>query len=260
MIRHISTSFHFPYLPVPPAHFDMHYAIPTHLTYNSFMGISTYKKVWRTKQKELRSLLETRSDHEKAVSLFNEQHSVLHSRQALSNSEWSYEDLIFDGLNEKNIRVIPEGFEHSIAWILWHMARIEDASMNILVAGLPQILNKNKWFNKLEVPYKDCGFAMTPEGVMKLSKAININNLREYRSTVSKKTQEIMSQTKPEDMGKKVDPLRIQRVMDEGVVNEAGSGLLKYWGNQTIAGILLMPPTRHCLNHLNECLKIKNSL
>ncbi|EQE04021.1 hypothetical protein [Clostridioides difficile] len=33
--------------------------------------------------------------------------------------------------------------------------------------------------------------------------------------------------------------------------------LLDFWGNKDIAGILLMPPTRHVILHLNDCCKWK---
>jgi hypothetical protein len=33
-----------------------------------------------------------------------------------------------------------------------------------------------------------------------------------------------------------------------------------YWSKKTIAGLLLMPPTRHCILHLNEAMRIKEKL
>jgi hypothetical protein len=45
--------------------------------------------------------------------------------------------------------------------------------------------------------------------------------------------------------------------MDVGAVLEDAYGLIKYWGNRNIAGLLLMPPTRHCLVHHNEALQLK---
>jgi hypothetical protein len=44
---------------------------------------------------------------------------------------------------------------------------------------------------------------------------------------------------------------------DEGAVVEAARGLLDYWGKRNIAGLLLMPATRHNLVHLNEALQLK---
>lgn len=54
-----------------------------------------------------------------------------------------------------------------------------------------------------------------------------------------------------------VKPSRLQRVLDEGAVVEAARDLTEYWGRRDIAGLLLMPATRHNLVHLNESLKIK---
>jgi hypothetical protein len=46
--------------------------------------------------------------------------------------------------------------------------------------------------------------------------------------------------------------------MDEGAVVEAAQGLIDYWGRRNIAGLLLMPATRHNFIHLNEALRIKH--
>jgi hypothetical protein len=46
-------------------------------------------------------------------------------------------------------------------------------------------------------------------------------------------------------------------VQDERAVLEAASDITDYWGKRTIAGLLLMPATRHNLVHLNEALRLK---
>ena len=45
--------------------------------------------------------------------------------------------------------------------------------------------------------------------------------------------------------------------MAEGAVLEVASDLIDYWAKRTIAGLLLMPATRHNLVHLNEALRLK---
>ena len=45
--------------------------------------------------------------------------------------------------------------------------------------------------------------------------------------------------------------------MTEGAVVEEARDLIDYWGKRTIAGLLLMPATRHNLVHLNEALRLK---
>ncbi len=47
---------------------------------------------------------------------------------------------------------MPPGGEHSIAWILFHLSRIEDMTMNMLVAGTPQLFTRDDWAERLNVP------------------------------------------------------------------------------------------------------------
>lgn len=54
--------------------------------------------------------------------------------------------------------------------------------------------------------------------------------------------------------------LRLQRLKDEGAVLEGADWLIKYWSGLTVAGLLLMPPTRHNFVHLNEAISVKRKL
>ena len=68
---------------------------------------------------------------------------------------------------------------------------------------------------------------------------------------------EIVQQLEPQALKRKVDPSHLQQVWDEGAVVEAARGIVDYWGRRNIAGLLLMPATRHNLVHLNEALRLK---
>ncbi len=54
----------------------------------------------------------------------------------------------------------------------------------------------------------------------------------------------------------------IQRLQKEGGVTsqEDSIWLLDFWSKKDIAGILLMPPTRHVMLHLNDCCKWKEHI
>jgi len=56
-----------------------------------------------------------------------------------------------------------------------------------------------------------------------------------------------------------MEPKRLQRILDEGaVLNVDGAKwLIDFWGRKNVAGILLMPVTRHNLVHINESMNIK---
>lgn len=158
---------------------------------------------------------------------------------------------------EEHIRRIPPNCEHSVAWCIWHLARIEDATMNVLVASGPQILHREDWLDRMKVAVRDTGNAMDEAAVANLSATVDIEALRAYRMTVGRGTREIVQQLQPEELKQKVEPSRLQRLMDEGAVVDEARGLIDYWGRRNIAGLLLMPPTRHNMVHLNEALRLK---
>ena len=96
-------------------------------------------KMWNQQQKELRSALTRSDDHPTAIELFLSQHAMVHSAAVSQSGLWSFADEIWLGATEEIIRRIPRNCDHSVAWCMWHIARIEDVTMNMLVAGDPQI-------------------------------------------------------------------------------------------------------------------------
>ncbi|MNO08203.1 hypothetical protein D3C81_2307380 [compost metagenome] len=50
---------------------------------------------------------------------------------------------------------------------------------------------------------------------------------------------------------------RLQKLMEQGAVKQEESWLTDYWGKKTIAGLVLMPATRHNFVHLNKSIRIK---
>ena len=100
------------------------------------------RKTWNQQQKTLRAALTRSDDHQKAIELFLSQHAMLHAAAMSQSGLWSFADEIWRDLSEEAARRIPPNGEHSIAWIIWHLARIEDVTMNLLVAGSPQRLHR----------------------------------------------------------------------------------------------------------------------
>jgi hypothetical protein len=219
--------------------------------------MESYRKLCLKQQTELRRLLSSSDQHDEAIGLFLSQHAMLHSAKMAQTEPWSFEDQVLNDMTEERIRRIPRNCDHSVAWLLWHMTRCEDITMNLLVAGSPQILNQGRWLERMKITVRDTGNAMDKAGIANLSATIDIEALRAYRVAVGRRTREIVKRLGPEDLKQKVDPARLQRVWDEGAVVEAARGIADYWGKRTIAGLLLMPATRHNIVHLNEALQIK---
>ena len=215
-------------------------------------------KLWNDQHKLLRQALSKPDEHPKALELFLRQHAMVHDAETSLAGLPSFADEVWWGASETTIRCLPPKFEHSIAWLIWHIARIEDMTMNVLMAGKPQIFFQDEWLQKLKITEKHSGnVVMDKADVIAFSKAIDIEALKTYRLSVGRATREAVKNLTPDAIMQKVSPARLQRLLDDGSVPPEAMGLIEYWGNLTIAGLLLMPPTRHCLVHLNEALKVK---
>lgn len=85
-----------------------------------------------------------------------------------------FEEELWQGLTEKAFRSIPPKGEHSIAWILFHIARIEDITMNMLVADTAQLYVKDKWTKKLNATISHSANKMGDQEVAQLSATLNV--------------------------------------------------------------------------------------
>jgi hypothetical protein len=210
---------------------------------------------WAQNQQTLRVLLE--QNDPRAIELFLSQHAMMHARAVSLSPAWSFFEVALEGLTEDLYRRVPDSAEHSIAWCLYHLARCEDVTMNLLLAGQPQVLKQGHWQARLKIGIEHTGNEMSRSEIVDFSRAIDLAALTEYCVAVGQSTRAIVRDLKPEDFGQKMSPSRVQQVRSEGALLPAAEYILKYWSRRTRAGLLQMPPTRHCLVHLNEITKLK---
>ena len=215
------------------------------------------RKAWNDRHKDLRKALTSGRSPQTAIDLFLVQHGMVHSARVSRTGLHSFEDEILEGMSGEQIRRIPQNCHHSVAWVLWHLARIEDVTMNILVADSVQLAREGDWFRKLNIDHHHTGNAMSDAQVVELSDTVDIKALRAYRVAVGRRTRKIVKTLSLDDFAEGVDPGRIQRIRDEGAVLPEAEGIIRYWAGKDIAGLLLMPPTRHSFLHLNEARRLK---
>ena len=215
------------------------------------------KRKLNAQQTELRRVMLETDQHEKAISLFLHQHAMLHSAKMAKNGIWSYEDEIMDDMDDAQMRRIPKNGEHSVLWCLWHIARIEDVTMNLLIANTEQIFEEGNWLAKTDSSISHTANAMSVDEISEFSAVINISALREYRIAVGRRTREMVKGLKSEELKEKVKSERIQQVEEKEAVLKQADGIIEYWSKRNIAGLLLMPATRHNLVHLNEASRLK---
>lgn len=207
--------------------------------------------------KELNAIIRRPDKLPEAKKLFCEIHSRLHL-SSMTDTEHNEVDALLEDLTAEEYKIMPTSKDETIAWVLWHIARIEDLTMNILIADSPQLFN-DEWKRRLNAPVTDTGNALSDDEIMELSTRLNIKELIAYRNAVGQRTQSIVASLSAQDMKRRVSAQGIEAVKQSGGVtaHENSIWLLDFWGKKDVSGLLLMPPTRHVMLHLNDCCKWK---
>ncbi|WP_232426198.1 hypothetical protein [Cytobacillus praedii] len=112
----------------------------------------------------------------------------------------------------------------------------------------------------MNIDFSHSGNDMNNEDMTKLSSTIDCKELLAYREAVGRQTRKIISTMDVGQFKMKVDQNRIKRLFDENAILLESQWLADYWSKKTIAGLILMPATRHNFLHLNKCIRIKEKL
>lgn len=214
---------------------------------------------WNPRQKMLNSIILNADRIDESIKLALEMHSMVHLSETSTIETKTLEDEVWDGLEKEVFIKMPTPEDVTIAWNIWHITRIEDLTVNLLIAGAQQEIVVGDWYTKLNVEVRDTGNAMSDDEIIDFSSRIDMIELRNYRNAVGARTRSVLLNLKPADMKSKVKPDRLKRILDEGGVLDvdASRWLLDFWGKKNVAGLILMPVTRHQVVHLNDSLKLK---
>jgi hypothetical protein len=220
---------------------------------------------------KLREIIRVEDRFDEAMKLCYKIHAFVHESSVSAGEDAINIDdkIIYDGdqtladaacenLRDIDYYTMPTVKDVTIAWNIWHLARIEDITMNILVGGGNQVFDE-KWRGVLNTEVKDTGNAMSDDEIIKLSKELNKPALLEYRRAVGKRSREILASLRPADMKRKFMKECVESIPILGCLTEQPDSiwLMDFWGRKDVAGILLMPLTRHQEGHLNDCIKLK---
>ncbi|MFA9378335.1 MAG: DinB family protein [Lachnotalea sp.] len=216
---------------------------------------------WSNRHKELNKVIRKTEKLAIVIEMILDLHKELHTSDVSKTNNTNTIDTLWGDLQKNEFAIMPTAKDETIAWAIWHIARIEDLTMNILVNNSDQIFDK-EWKKRMCIFISDTGNSMTDDEIMKFSKQVCIDELLKYRLAVGMKTREIIRNLKPEDMKRKISSVAIARILQEGGVLEHTDSiwLLDFWGKKDVAGIILMPLTRHQTLHLNDCYKWKQMI
>jgi uncharacterized protein DUF664 len=113
-------------------------------------------------------------------------------------------DELTDGLTDEQAGYRPSPSANSIAWLIWHSARVQDIQL-APIAGVEQVWTRDGWVDRfgLDLPRNDTGFGHGPEQVAKVQAPADL--LAGYYHAVHKLTLEFVAGVTAEDLARIVD-------------------------------------------------------
>ena len=207
---------------------------------------------------ELRKLIKSVKNFNSAIDFAIDVHAITHTSQISPGDSSTFCDEILDGLVNEDYCIMPTEKDDTIAWHLWHIARIEDLVGNLLIAEQPQVFNDD-WMTKMNVIVKDTGNAMTDSEIIDFSEKVHKQELINYRNAVGCQTRKILKSLTPNGLKRKPAAENLARIVSEGGLLEHKDSiwLKDFWGKHTVSGLIILPLTRHHMMHLPDCLTIK---
>ena len=156
-------------------------------------------------------------------------------------------------LSEAQLRGRPYPGANTVAWLLWHTARVEDVGVNRFAADRPQVLDDG-WLTKLGVGRRDVGTGMNDAEVDELSARIDLDALHGYWGAVTRRTPEVVESLRGSDLAALVPKEHVERVASaEGAVAPGAEWLTEFWAaGRTRAWVLAQTPLLHVYGHYFE--------
>jgi hypothetical protein len=218
------------------------------------------QQTWLQQQERLVVCLATPGLELEALDLAPRQHAHVHASAVSQSGLFSFEDEVLDGLGEQQLRSRPGDEPNSIAWLLWHCARIEDVTTNLLIAGQPQVVEREDWPDRLKIAAADVGTGMDDTQVSQVTSQIDLDALHAYRRAVGGSTRQILLTLAPERLQEGIDPARIERLLASGALGQGAEDLAEIWGSWKVGDLVRQPAIRHSFVHLQEAREIKQKL
>ena len=140
-----------------------------------------------------------------------------------------------DGVDDGSLARRPAGTGNSVAWLIWHLSRVEDAQV-ASAAGLKQVWTSQEFVSRfgLPLPGRDTGYGHSTEQVDAVQAPPEL--LLEYYEAVHGQTVEFVKTLSDEDLDRIVD---------------------KRWDPPVTLGVRLVSTIADCLQHAGQAAYAK---
>ncbi|MGV0656170.1 mycothiol transferase [Mycolicibacterium thermoresistibile] len=140
-----------------------------------------------------------------------------------------------DELTDELALFRPTASANSIAWLIWHSARIHDAQL-CAIAGIEQVWTRDGWVDRfgLDLPPDDTGYGHDADAVGRVRASADL--LAGYYHAVYKVTLEYLASLTVEELDRVVD---------------------RNWNPPVTAGVRLVSIIDDCAQHLGQAAYIR---
>ena len=141
-----------------------------------------------------------------------------------------------EGLDEAGLAYRPDGDANSIAWLLWHLTRVQDDHVSEL-AGIDQAYVAGGWAERLGMTpdTSDVGYGHTPEQVARV-RFPTPDVLLGYFDAVYARTGEYLA---------RLDAEELERIVDHR------------WDPPVTAAVRLVSVISDCLQHVGQAAYVR---
>jgi len=102
----------------------------------------------------------------------------------------------------EQLHFVPANGSHSIAWCLWHTARVEDLIISGRCRQAPQVWNEH-WADRTGLPFGGMGTGMSDEEAIQI-RIKDVEAIRAYQEAVWKQTEEYLNSITDEDLQREI--------------------------------------------------------
>lgn len=154
---------------------------------------------------------------------------------------------------EEAMRRRPHPEVNSIAWIMWHLTRGEDAGLNRFVTDRTQVLDDGDWMRRMNLPWRHHGGGMPSEEVDELNRRIDLQALREYSGAVQARTREIVDRLEEVNLDDVLTEPRVRMILvDEGLAHSSPEGLIRHYTGWSKGKCLMLFGLTHPFQHVGQ--------
>lgn len=179
-----------------------------------------------------------------AIQLFLQRHGVIHD---------FYIEGMWKFVPGELMRQRPHPKVNSIAWILWHMTRAEDAGLNRFIADRPQVLDDGGWMERMNVPLRHNGSGMSLDEVDELSQRIELGALRGYSEAVRDRTREVVKGLDLAVLDEVMQEDRLRQILFvEGLAHPNSASLLENYTGWSKGRCWMTFGLTHLYQHFGE--------